>query len=371
MAKRKTHEEFLQELENKDINVTPLQKYDGMHQKIRFKCNICDYIWDVTPSNLFRNKQCQRCSGRERYTKNSFIQKLNDINNTIIPTGEYINTATKIKCKCKICNTEWDVLPSKLLTGRGCPTCARKTSGNKGNYKYSLSYILDILNEKNLLMLDEYKGVGCQHSFQCLKCGYIFKTKLSHIVMDGSKCKKCTHESYKMSHIDFIKRVNEVLPEIEILDKYNGSSKRINYKCKICNSTHSAIANNLLEGFGCPYCNASKGEKACKLYFDNNQICYIPQYEFDGLVGVNGGNLKFDFAIFDDKRNLSFLLEYDGIFHYEKQYEHDGFENIQIHDKRKNDFCVNNNIQLIRIPYWEFDNIDKILEDSIQNIMKE
>ncbi len=40
------------------------------------------------------------------------------------------------------------------------------------------------------------------------------------------------------------------------------------------------------------------------------------------------------------------------------------FEKIQYHDKIKTDFCNSNNIPLIRIPYWERDNLEVFLKNK-------
>ena len=72
--------------------------------------------------------------------------------------------------------------------------------------------------------------------------------------------------------------------------------------------------------------------------------------------------LRFDFAIFDNDK-ISHLIEYDGEFHFRKLYESHDFERQKLHDKLKNEYCVKNNIPLIRIPYWEKDNISEILTD--------
>ena len=85
-------------------------------------------------------------------------------------------------------------------------------------------------------------------------------------------------------------------------------------------------------------------------------------------MGIGGGQLKFDFAIVDNCLKVLGLVEYDGIFHYEKQYDGDRFEVIQIHDKRKNEYCKEHNIPLLRIPYWEYDNVDKLLDEFVINI---
>ena len=35
------------------------------------------------------------------------------------------------------------------------------------------------------------------------------------------------------------------------------------------------------------------------------------------------------------------------------------------HDNIKNKYCHDNNIQLIRIPYWDLENIEQILNDQL------
>lgn len=41
------------------------------------------------------------------------------------------------------------------------------------------------------------------------------------------------------------------------------------------------------------------------------------------------------------------------------------FEITQKHDKIKNTYCKEHNINLLRIPYYEFDNIDTILNNHL------
>ena len=41
------------------------------------------------------------------------------------------------------------------------------------------------------------------------------------------------------------------------------------------------------------------------------------------------------------------------------------FELTQKRDKIKNEYCLNNNINIIRIPYWEFKNIENTLNQLI------
>ena len=63
---------------------------------------------------------------------------------------------------------------------------------------------------------------------------------------------------------------------------------------------------------------------------------------------------RFDFYLPEYNR----LIEYDGIQHYkERNFFKDTLEEIQNRDIIKNNFALNNNIDLIRIPYWKQNSI--------------
>ena len=82
--------------------------------------------------------------------------------------------------------------------------------------------------------------------------------------------------------------------------------------------------------------------------------------------------LKFDFAILDDKDNPMLLIEFDGEQHfYPSRYSKDPENNVnrfnlvKKRDDIKNKYCIDKNIRLLRIPYWDFDNIEEILSKEL------
>ena len=87
------------------------------------------------------------------------------------------------------------------------------------------------------------------------------------------------------------------------------------------------------------------------------------QHWYKDLIGLGGGHLKYDFYI--PSKNL--LIEYDGAQHYGKLNlgKHTltikEYEKLKVHDKLKNEYAEKNNIDLLRIPYWEHKNIKHIL----------
>ena len=45
------------------------------------------------------------------------------------------------------------------------------------------------------------------------------------------------------------------------------------------------------------------------------------------------------------------------------------FVDIKIRDTIKTEYCKKNNIKLIRIPYWEINNIEEILNKEINKLI--
>ena len=138
----------------------------------------------------------------------------------------------------------------------------------------------------------------------------------------------------------------------------------INMKTNIlvkCPNGHKSYFTNFdrfKRGDRCPYCNESKGEKKINEILNKYNMNFKSQYKFNNCKSKR--ELPFDFYISD----LNIAIEYDGIQHY-KIIEYfsglDGFITTKIHDVIKTRYCEDNNIKLIRIPYWEYDDIESIL----------
>lgn len=112
--------------------------------------------------------------------------------------------------------------------------------------------------------------------------------------------------------------------------------------------------NHLINKQGCPKYASSKGEKLISKIFQNNQIKFETQWHFDkhkDLSSAVGRYLSFDFFLPD--HNL--CIGYDGEQHFKPVIHWGGESNLiktQKRDQIKNQFCLDNNISLVRIPYW-------------------
>ena len=87
---------------------------------------------------------------------------------------------------------------------------------------------------------------------------------------------------------------------------------------------------------------SSRGEiKICGI-LDMAGLPYQEEYSFPDLISSSGRPLRFDFAVFDDNGDIDFLIEYQGIQHYEAKSKFGGKKGLfqqQYNDAQKRKYC--------------------------------
>ncbi len=159
-------------------------------------------------------------------------------------------------------------------------------------------------------------------------------------------------------------RKNGALTPFDVIKSTN---KKVWWHCEDGHEWEATVGSRTFYKGGCPQCKESRGEKLVRYILNNYDIAFLTQYEFDDLRGRKGHLLKYDFSIKNEEKCVKLIIEYDGEFHFRKIHKGNGHEDTVEHDKRKNQYCIDNNIPLIRIPYWEFDNIERILENVLKH----
>lgn len=359
MAKRKTHECYVEDLQNVNPHLHILNRYINNRTKVKVQDDRCKHTWDVMPSTPLRGIGCPKCARRHKRTYQEFLDDLQSITeNIIILTSEdkYINGSTKVLCKCKIDGYEWLALPSALLRGEGCPKCYGYISEEE--FRDNLSH-----ENCNVVLYDKYLGSKTKTKFKCLIDGYVWETTPYHI-LHNSGCPMCASrkqsERQTFSHEEYIKRLKEITNSIIPIEKYLRNDVPILHKCLNCNHEWQVSPYSLItERTGCPKCNCTKGENRIIKFLEDNNIDYVFQKKFDDLKYVN--YLFYDFYI----PNYNVLIEYDGEFHYIDVFKNGEFENAKLRDNLKDEYAKKNNIKLIRIPYWDFNNIETILKTRL------
>lgn len=206
---------------------------------------------------------------------------------------------------------------------------------------------------------------------------------LGHL-QSGRGCYYCGREITEAAH-----RVDEIINESECKEMCNKRGfeyigwfreNGLLYIKYICPKHREAGIQMMRKGnmnrnniVGCPYCFDtkkfifSKGEKAIENILNQLNIIYIPQYTFNECRDKN--MLPFDYYL----PHLNKCIEYDGQHHYfpvnfngiTDELAEENYKNTLKHDNIKNEYCKTNHIPLLRIPYYDFSNIDILVKNFV------
>jgi hypothetical protein len=106
---------------------------------------------------------------------------------------------------------------------------------------------------------------------------------------------------------------------------------------------------------------ASRGEIKIEDILNEAGLDFQEGSSFPDLVSNNGRVLRFDFCVFDDNGDIDFLIEYQGIQHYEAKSKFGGMSGLrkqQFNDMQKREYCSKHGYTLVAIPYWDEQRID-------------
>lgn len=286
-------------------------------------------------------------------TNEDFLKDLHERGIKYKPIDEYADSHTKIRFECPICRNVFEMSPTNILSGKGCKFC--KIENAKKNFRRTHSQFLKDVEIKNpnIEIMGTYQGDYFPIMVRCKKHNRLYM-QTPAVVLKGCGCDKCMKEKISIknrSDVEYFKKLaEENSPFLEVLhpEKYKNAKTKMEVKCVIHGNTFLAFADPISRGTaGCPICSMSNGEHEVALFLDNNGYDYITQY-----IPENGklGRKRFDFYI--PEQNT--IIEYDGAQHYlpiKNWGGEDGLEQRKLTDEMKTNYCVEEGIKLIRIPY--------------------
>lgn len=365
---RKSHEEYVKEVSLISPHIEVLEKYVDMKTSVLHKCNIHNIQWKTMPESILQGCGCPEC-GKEKSrsalckSNEEYVEELKKKNSNIIAKEIYINSNTSILHKCLIDGYEWKARPANILSGMGCPKCAIEKN-RKSALRTHQQYIEEVNKVHPYIeVMEEYKCSGTAIKHYCKKHNIYWDAVPSNI-LKGCGCLKCGIEKRNIksrkSHNKYVEEVNLINPHIIVLDKYVNAQTFIKHKCTVDGYEWFAKPYNILHGKGCPICNESHGERQIRLWLEKHNIKYISQKKFDDCKDKKP--LPFDFYLPDN----IMCIEYDGEQHIRPIDYFGGTESYERtvkHDNIKNEYCKNNGISLLRIPYT------KNVEEELDNFL--
>lgn len=386
MSRKKTHDEFVKEVYNLTRDeYSILTEYKNAHEVIMFRhnCESCNnHEFPKIAHNFLQGQRCPKCSFKEkrknRALSNEEFQKrlLDKYSGEFTTEDEYYNQSTVMTFVHTECGRSFPTTSKSLMLHGNCHICKNEelTLNKTKSHETFLNEIRELYdNEYEILTKYEKSDIYITVRHNSESCGNHEYPVLPYNLLNGYGCPKCAGNMLK-THEEFVNDVfNLVKNEYSVLGKYRNNKtyilmKHNNSDCR--NHEYEVSPNDFLRGKRCPKCISSKGEKEISKFLKENKIHNESQYCFEDCRSILP--LPFDFALFSENK-LIVLIEYDGEQHYRPvtfggiTYEEavGKLKLTQHRDSIKNEYCKQNNIPLLRIPYWGFNNIEQILTNEL------
>lgn len=331
-------------------------------------------IQEMTPYNMKRDlKGCKYCSGKQ-LPEWYVLKKANEINPYIKLLEPYKNLTTRMQCICTKHNKKTSKTMQEILKGQGCRECGKEKLSEQ--HFYDIEEIKDKINVFNPhVKLLNYNGITEFADCYCEKHDKYFKKYPKTMIDKKSGCSECyaenLRESQGMGIEEFKKRLKQIHPDVEVIGEYVNNNTATDLYCKKHNCYFSLTPSAMLSRWSC--CDKSrvtyKEENMCSL-LESWGYRIIRQKIFEDCKDAR--DLQYDAYLVD----FNVVLEYDGEQHFRpvafgKQSWEEAVEKYEYtvkHDKIKNEYCKKNHIPLIRVPYWEYENMDYYLFDKLEKL---
>jgi len=286
------------------------------------------------------------------------------------------------RCFNEWCGMPYEQRPNNRYKGERCPYCSynRVCEWNCFQTNYP-ELCLELVKDWPIKPDTIVAGSNVKLLWACLKHGQTpFTWEASPASRTGSKsmCPKCVRVGFDQKyggHDFFVKEVSIIHSDkYSYPEEYKGSHIPINIYCPVINRDTGRVHGNFLKtpshhkrGQGCPICSS--------LLRDSKLIRQIQEILDQFGYFVNGGaiaeksfpDLRHIQPLYIDRfvPELKLAIEGDGGYHFGADNDRGGKDSLklsQLRDMIKDNYCLDNKINLIRIPYTITPNIQFFIE---------
>ena len=164
---------------------------------------------------------------------------------------------------------------------------------------------------------------------------------ISSRTLAGHKCPYCMHQKVLTGENDLATLRPDLVEEWDYEKNapllpsqvLSQSIKYVWWKCPVCGHSWKSKIGNRFNGRGCPNCS-----QAGTSFIEQSLYFYVKKAFPDALSRYKFKNVEMDIYI----PSLLTAIEYDGSFYHKSEY-------ASIRETKKDVFCTQNNIRLIRL----------------------
>lgn len=360
-----------------------ISKYRGSNKKVEIE-DTNGYRYSISYSSFkVKNdfKKLSKFSVNNSYSIYNINKYLKDNDAKCEVVSEVFNGVNKnidIKCNCGNIYTRvfCNFLNKKLYI---CDDCVNKNRRTLEKNCIEKVKKLECNGYKILRIIDNvYVNIMDAN-------GYIYTINITQYTKNRLKNFSIFHlynkENFNHNLKIYIK-ANNIKCNFVGCNNYTGASEyNLKFKCVECGKEYYNSFTEFINRRRCTCLGCSKKQSNLSRCVENllkdSGVKYEKEITFEQCKDKLC--LPFDFGIFESS-TLKFIIEVDGQQHFEPikfagcKSDEDAlkaFEYTKFHDKIKNNFCNDNNIELIRIPYFDIlnNNLDYLI-DKIKNVQK-
>ncbi len=291
------------------------------------------------------------------------------------------------KCLCD-CGNITTVVGYNLLNGRTRSCGCLKLESQQGRHVQDLTGMK--FGAMTVLYQDMTKPQGSgKHAYWICKCELCGNTKScrSSDLIDG-RVVDCGCQHWKRLSDGCSKDLTgQVFGHLHVIERdytnveNSGGGRHAFWlcECDLC-GRKELVSSDLLTVYGkdrCKRCsNISMGELKIIEILEENNIAFVHDKTYMNVKSPDGGgSLRFDFRI-NQHSECDYIIEFDGEQHFKLVPQYDNalsFERRQLRDNYKNQWCHENSIPIIRIPYTRLKklNIDDLRLETSKYIVNQ
>lgn len=338
-------------------------KYIDSKTKVCIVCPEHGEFWQ-TPAAHVRGNKCPKCANLDRgnskrWDNNRFIQESRKIHGDKYDYSmvEYKNSMEKVCIICPEHGEFWQE-PHNHIKFQGCPKCVGKN--------LTQSEIIDNFNKIHGKKYDyskvKYINSKTKVCIICPEHGEFWQTPAKHL--SGQGCGKCGRINkglkLRLTKKEFINKGNLIHDNKYDYSKVNyiTAHEKIEIICPIHGSFFQ-IANDHLQGHGCPHCTTTYSIGEMDIYNTLRNIFGEQNIELHNKTILDGKEID----IFIPHLNVG--IEYNGLYWHSEQYGKDKWYHYN-----KMIECNKKGIKLIQIFEDEYLRNRKIVLNKLYHMLK-
>lgn len=350
-------------------------EYIDTKTKIKILCHKCNGTYNIRFDNYKRGSRCNLCCQNVKHKYDDVREYVASFGDTLMSTEYYTITAL-MKFKCGNCTDIFETTLTQYRLGNGCLKCF-------GQKRYTQGEVAKIVLDGGDTLISQYVRFTNKIEIQCSRCKNNYSTLLGNY-LKGRRCRACgllVKAGKRRLKFADVKKYIEGCGETLLSDVYTSSKLPLKIRCNKCKGEYERTYSTFkYHNSRCDTCygKQSKGETRVETCLTSLGLHFKAEKRFvDCKCKIP---LPFDFYVFSTdslKKEIDiqrhFCIEYQGEQHYKAigiYGGEEGYKKCIVNDNIKKDYCAKVKIPLLVIPYWDFDRIDKLIEEFILEINK-